>query len=70
VTTKKQYDYLNRLSAVGFLPAADQAFGSRYLHNDAGQRVRNFQPNGSYLVYQYDSLSRVPSQPTTCASTE
>jgi len=60
MTTTKQYDYLNRLastsSAIG-----QSAIGNSYGLNNANQRIRNTMADGSYWLYEYDSLGQVRS---------
>ena len=62
MTTTKQYDRLNRLTRVQTLGAASwplASFDSAY--NDANQRARVAQADGSYWLYRYDRLGQVVS---------
>src|SRR5205085_2152121 len=61
MTTTKQYDLLNRLLAIGSVPSADSAISANYNYNAGNQRIRNLQADGSYWIYQYDSLGQVTS---------
>ena len=57
LTTSKSYDLLNRLqsiSSVGGIVLSDA-----YTYNDANQRMRVTQADGSYWRYEYDSLGQV-----------
>jgi RHS repeat-associated protein len=57
MTTSKQYDYLNRLSAISSTPS--NAFA--YQYNAANQRTMNRLWDGSYWRYGYDALGQVIS---------
>ena len=63
MTTTKQYDYVNRLTAIsstgGSVSAGSVSFN--YAYNAANQRVRAAQIDGSYWVYGYDALGQVVS---------
>jgi RHS repeat-associated protein len=61
LTTQKRYDRLNRLQSIVSTPsAANQALPSfTYQYNDANQRTRVALGDGSYWVYDYDSLGQV-----------
>ena len=54
MTTTKQYDYLNRLTAIS---SAVPSFA--YSYNAANQRIRSTLSDGSYWLYTYDSLGQV-----------
>lgn len=60
MTTTKQYDYLNRLTSISSansqLPAP---ISYSYNYNPANERTKNLLADGSYWVYQYDSLGQV-----------
>ncbi len=62
MTTTKQYDYLNRLtqisSANSQLPSP---ISYAYAYNNADQRTRATLADGSYWLYQYDSLGQLTS---------
>ena len=65
MTTTKQYDCLNRLTA-DFVPAQQPKAYSPvslryYNYNPANQRTKNTLADGSYWVYGYDSLGQVTS---------
>jgi RHS repeat-associated protein len=57
MTTTKQYDYLNRLTAISSV--ASNSMNFNYSYNNANQRVRNVLVDGSYWVYTYDALGQV-----------
>ena len=62
MTTTKDYDYLNRvtqISCVGATGSIPSQFG--YQYNDANQRTRVTLADGSYWIYDYDSLGQVKS---------
>ena len=62
MTTTKDYDYLNRLtqiSSVGATGSIPSQFG--YQYNDANQRTRVTLADGSYWIYDYDTLGQVIS---------
>ena len=63
MTTTKSYDYLNRLASISSVGEASSAspISFNYNYNNANQRVRNTQADGSYWIYQYDSLGQVTS---------
>ncbi|MGA2854442.1 MAG: hypothetical protein ABSE90_09990, partial [Verrucomicrobiota bacterium] len=60
MTTTKQYDYLNRLTAISSSGSAGvpPAISFNYNYNNANQRTKNTLADGSYWVYQYDSLGQ------------
>jgi RHS repeat-associated protein len=55
MTTSRQYDYLNRLSAISSSPSNSFA----YLYNAANQRTMDRLADGSYWRYGYDALGQV-----------
>jgi RHS repeat-associated protein len=59
MTTTKRYDYLNRLTAISSAPSASSAVSFSYGYNNANQRARDTLADGSYWLYQYDSLGQV-----------
>ena len=61
MTTTRSYDYLNRLSVMSSVPAASgqQPVSYSYQYNSANQRTRNATADGSYWLYEYDSLGQV-----------
>ena len=63
MTTTKQYDYLNRLTAISSQPGAAGVLpvSFNYNYNSANQRIHDKLADGSYWVYQYDSLGQVIS---------
>ena len=63
MTTSKQYDYLNRLTAISSSGSAGvpPAISFNYSYNNANQRVRSTLVDNSYWVYNYDSLGQVTS---------
>ena len=62
MTTTKQYDHLNRLTQVRTVGASPLPLGSfDYAYNDANQRVRVTEADGSSWRYEYDALGQVTS---------
>ena len=59
MTTTKQYDHLNRLTAISSSPSAGSPVSFNYSYNSANQRTQDKLADGSYWVYQYDSLGQV-----------
>jgi RHS repeat-associated protein len=59
MTTTKQYDYLNRLTTVSNAPVASAGVNFNYTYNTANQRTKNTLADGSYWIYQFDSLGQV-----------
>ena len=55
MTTTKQFDYLNRLQSIS--STASNTVSSAYTYNDANQRTRNVQADGSYWIFGYDFVS-------------
>ncbi len=60
MTTTKQFDYLNRLTSINSASSSSSSSFS-YQYNSANQRTKNTLVDGSYWVYQYDSLGQVIS---------
>jgi len=58
MTTTKSYDYLNRLTSINSSSSSSSSSFS-YQYNSANQRTKNVLADGSYWVYQYDSLGQV-----------
>jgi YD repeat-containing protein len=56
MTTTKQHDFLNRLSAIASAPSA---VSSAYAYNNANQRTRSTLGDSSLWSYEYDSLGQV-----------
>jgi RHS repeat-associated protein len=64
MTTTKQYDNLNRLSAIASTPSADSPISFNYLYNDANERTRvdtSYPASPSRWAYGYDNLGQVTS---------
>ena len=63
MTTTKSFDYLNRLQSISSQPGASGTapIGFGYLYNDANQRTRRTDPDGSAWAYDYDNLGQVTS---------
>jgi YD repeat-containing protein len=61
MTTTKSYDFLNRLSSISSAPSASSAVSFSYAYNQANQRTRATLADGSYWLYDYDSLGQVRS---------
>ena len=60
MTTRKDYDSLNRLLRVRSTNSQQAIVSSHdYLYNDANQRVRANLADGSYWFYEYDKLGQV-----------
>jgi RHS repeat-associated protein len=59
MTTTKSYDYLNRLTQISSAPTTTNAISFNYSYNNANQRTRVYLADGSYWLYQYDSLGQV-----------
>jgi RHS repeat-associated protein len=61
--TTKQYDDLNRLTTISSQPGASGVppVAFNYNYNSANQRTQDKLADGSYWVYQYDSLGQVIS---------
>jgi RHS repeat-associated protein len=60
MTTAKQHDYLNRLTSISSA-VGSSAIGNSYACNNANQRIRSTLADGSYWLYEYDSLGQVRS---------
>jgi hypothetical protein len=60
---RKQYDFNNRLTGISATPAngTQLPWSFRYVYNDASQRIRSDLADGSYWIYDYDSLGQVKS---------
>lgn len=60
MTTTKSYDYLNRLTAITSQPSGTGVppVSFNYAYNTANQRTKNVLADGSYWVYQYDTLGQ------------
>ncbi|MGN6644717.1 MAG: hypothetical protein ACTHKU_17140, partial [Verrucomicrobiota bacterium] len=63
MTTVKEYDYLNRLTSISSVTTNGTALPITftYSYNDANQRTRRSDVDGSYWVYNYDTLGQVTS---------
>ena len=63
MTTSKPYDHLNRLSSMSSQPSGMGVppLSFNYNYNSANQRTQDKLADGSYWVYQYDSLGQVSS---------
>src|SRR3974390_331484 len=65
MATTKQFDFLNRLTQISSAPSspppwpAPQVVSFSYQYNNANQRTRCTLADGSYWIYQYDSLGQV-----------
>lgn len=58
--TTKSFDSLKRLTRISSTPVgAAVAASAAYEHNDSGQRVRMELSDGTYWIYEYDSLGQV-----------
>jgi len=62
MTTTKRYDNLNRLTQISTLDSGLRTLDSHtYNYNNANQRTRANLADGSYWIYNYDSLGQVTS---------
>ena len=61
MTTTKSYDFLNRLTGIQSSAGVSPATSSAYQYNAANQRTNQLREDGTYWVYQYDSLGQVTS---------
>src|SRR5437870_4826255 len=63
MTATKAYDFLNRLTSISSQPSAsgEPPISYSYLYNDANQRISTRVADGSYWIYQHDSLGQVTS---------
>jgi YD repeat-containing protein len=61
MTTTKSYDYLNRLTGISSAPSGASALSFNYKYNDANQRIQVLLADGSFWLYEYDSLGQVSS---------
>jgi RHS repeat-associated protein len=61
MTTTKQYDNMNRLTQVSSVSSAQSVANFGYSYNNANQRIRSTLADGSYWLYEYDSLGQVRS---------
>jgi YD repeat-containing protein len=61
MVTTKQYDALNRLTKISSQPGASglEPLAFNYSYNPANQRTKDTLADGSYWVYEYDSLGQV-----------
>lgn len=65
MSTAKNYDYLNRLASIASHPGGTPSLASvsfAYQYNNANQRTRMTLADGSYWLYEYDSLGQVKSE--------
>jgi YD repeat-containing protein len=63
MTTTKTYDYVNRLTSISSVPSGTGVppVSFAYNYNSANQRTRVTLGDGSYWLYEYDSLGQVRS---------
>lgn len=61
LTVSRQYDRWNRIHTQTAVGSASGVVGQEYTHNATGQRIRTQQLDGSYWLYEYDSLGQVKS---------
>ena len=61
MTTTKAYDNLNRLTSISSAAGSTVLDSHGYGYNSANQRTSVTNVDGSYFVYQYDSLGQVTS---------
>jgi YD repeat-containing protein len=63
MTTTKSYDFLNRLTSISTVGTSSTSSPTSfaYAYNHANQRTRSTLADGSYWLYEYDSLGQVRS---------
>jgi RHS repeat-associated protein len=61
MTTTKSYDFLNRLTSISSVGTSSTSSQFAYNYNSANQRTRATLNDGSYWLYEYDSLGQVSS---------
>jgi len=61
MTTSKQYDYLNRQTAIRSSAASAAVPAFAYSDNAANQRTKDRQEAGSYWVYRFAAPGQVTS---------
>jgi hypothetical protein len=61
MTTTKSYDFLNRLTSISSVGTSSTSSQFAYNYNQANQRTRATLADGSYWLYDYDSLGQVRS---------
>ncbi|HEY5912156.1 MAG TPA: RHS repeat-associated core domain-containing protein [Verrucomicrobiae bacterium] len=62
MTTTKQYDFLNRLTSICSVGSGSSSLPSfYYVYNDANQRTRRIESDGSDWRFNYDPLGQVTS---------
>jgi RHS repeat-associated protein len=62
MTSARTHDKLNRLREIRSAPSAEGLpLAYEYQYNDASQRVRTTLADGSYWIYEYDTLGQVKS---------
>jgi RHS repeat-associated protein len=63
LTRASQYDFLNRVTSVSAATnsVAAPAISHAYQGKNGGQRIRSTEADGSYWLYDYDSLGQVTS---------
>jgi len=62
MTTTKTYDYLDRLTSISSANSSSVVLDSHgYTYNSANQRTSMTNADGTYWIYQYDSLGQVTS---------
>jgi YD repeat-containing protein len=59
MTTTRQHDFLNRLESISSAPSAEPLpLAYNYVYNNANQRIRTTLADGSFWVYEYDTLGQ------------
>jgi len=61
MTTTKSYDNLNRLTSISSSVGVSPVSSFAYQYNAANQRTQAVLADGSYWIYQYDTLGQVTS---------
>ena len=61
MTTTKSYDNLNRLTSISSSAGVSPVSSFAYQYNAANQRTQAVLADGSYWIYQYDTLGQVTS---------
>ncbi len=61
MATTKTYDFVNRISAISNWLSASSPLTLNYAYNNANQRARVNLADGSFWLYEYDSLGQLKS---------
>jgi len=61
LTTMKAHDYLDRLHSIESSVGSAVVAAFAFQHNDVNQRVRSVLADGSFWIYEYDTIGQVTS---------